>query len=188
MDGSQALRLADPPILSFEVRGGEGMVREQSASNGTPFLLTRMDLSKRIDEHDGTSLWLAPDLRWWTRRAETGLEAYRVLVHPALGFMVIFEAERRGAGGVLEGTCACGAQRQWELSPDDWQSLRGRANKILDADSHGGRCGRDGWVALMEAVSEGRWRVVERDCDDVGELLSFLRSREAELVRACPRP
>lgn len=180
------LRLAEPPVLSFDVRGGVGVVRELPASSGAPLLLSRMEPSKRIEEREGTSLWLAPDLRWWTRRAEAGIEAYRLVLSASLGFSFQFEAERRGTGGVLAGHCSCGAHRQWQLSADEWQGLRERGIKILDAESEGGHCGKDGYSTRMEAVVEGRWRVVERQCDTVGGLLSSLASRQKELVQACP--
>jgi hypothetical protein len=183
---SRLFRLADPPILTFEVRGGEGVVHEHPASNGAPLLLSPMEPSKRVEEREGTSLWLAPNLQWWTRRAQPGVEAYRVLVHEALGHSFLFEAERRGPGGVLEGRFDCGVQRRWQLSAEEWQGLRERGMKILDAEPHGGHCGMDGYSTVVEALVEGRWRVVERDCEDLGGLLSFLRSRERELVRECP--
>jgi hypothetical protein len=179
------LRLAHPPILSFEVRGGQGVVREQSGPGEVPLVLSPMDPTRRVEEREGTSLWLALDLRWWTRRARAGVEAYRVLRHEALGYTFLFEAERQGLGGVLEGICGCGAQRRWQLSADEWQTLRDKGVKILDAEPYGGDCGRDGYSTIMEALADGRWRVVKRACEDVGGVLSFLRPREEELLQAC---
>jgi hypothetical protein len=145
-----------------------------------------VDATRRVEEREGTSLWLALDLRWWTRRREAGVEAYRVLLHEALGHTCGFQAERQEVGGVLDGFCTCGVQRRWRLSADDWQALREKGVKILDADPHGGRCGRDGYSLVAEALVKGRWRVVERACEDAGGILSLLEPRARELVGACP--
>jgi hypothetical protein len=181
-----AVILANPPVLSIEWRQGLLVIADQSSSSRSPFQLTEIEPSKRPDEHEGISVVRALDLGLWAKRAQPGFEAYRIMVHFAFSGVSLFVARKEGQGGVLVGTRGHTSLR-WELSPERWQEFRSKAVLTLDAEPSGGRCGRDGYTVQMEAVAEGRFRVIQRACADVGGVLDLLQPYLRKLIGPAPR-